>query len=574
MENYLVLLADLQTRATAAIASFHGVRIALYKTLAAACLLHRQIMANQPELLAEAYAAANIAFQYRNDQQSLYRPFLRLIYKIDHAKGYMSNKLSDYSGALCELEKEVDSNPDFYNLDGEARLAQYIEQSGGLHALARKHRGEPLPVNEDDAQDGTGQGNGGNDDDDDGDGDKPTPPANFKQVADAAVELLLNANLVGLGTMNPMCPVAVADNGLVVMIGIKRPDGLFKIVGSTAANDVIRRAAVEATVNQLGGVPDGLAVLAEVASIAKYPSQALPHSEDKRQGWLTAKFFDVVKNQAANLNDPAALPLTAPRMMVVDTAENSVRYSGSGIHRGVVVHCRPNVGLSFVGQHLHLSHPDCMRLEGLVDNGVEFLRAAAANDGSLTVCDAVMATDALSGDQHSFAFEPSNMGDSSGSADFSFDQYQAEWTAHMDRSKVQELRNDVLEGYFSSLGKFNQSTRENNRDFELRVSANGIDFAYNFDVTGDPAVDCVAVPVAFAGNTTGANVKLRTKDFATTLYRVVCLPLKGDLQVSGNTQAVVLRFSTYLGTFAVAIPTLIANDNCDLGISLFTVKGN
>lgn len=566
-KDYLKLVQDLQDRATGAVKAFHGVRIALYGTLAAACLLHRQIMQDEPQLLENAYAAANIAFQYRNDQNSLYRPWLRLIYKIDNAKGYLSNKIGDYSCALCELEKEVDSKPDFYKLDGEARLAQYIEQSGGLHALARKHRGEPLPMNDDDAEDRLGQGNGGN-------GGKPTPPANTKQIADAAVELLLDANWVGLGTMNPLCPVAVAENGLVVMIGIKRPDGLFKIVGSTAAKDVLRRAAVEATVNQLGGVPDDLAVLAEVASIAKYPSQAMPHSEDKRQGWLTAKFFDVVKNQAANLNDPAALPLTASRMMVVDTAENSVRYSGSGIHRGVVVHCRPNFGLSFVGQHLHLSHPDCMRLEGLVDNGVEFLRAAAANDGGLTACNAVMATDALSGDQHSFAFEPSNMGDSSGSAEFSFDQYQAEWTANMDRSKVQELRNDVLEGYFSSLGKFNQSTRENNRDFELRVSANAIDFAYNFDVTGDPAVDCVAVPVAFAGNTTGANVKLRTKDFAATLYRVACLPLMGDLQVSGNTQAVVLRFSTHLGTFSVAIPTLIANDNCDLGISLFTVKGN
>ena len=67
------------------------------------------------------------------------------------------------------------------------------------------------------------------------------------------------------------------------MIGLKRPDGLFKIVGSTAANDVIRRAAVEATANQLGGVPDDLALLAEVASVAKYPSQALPTSDETRQ---------------------------------------------------------------------------------------------------------------------------------------------------------------------------------------------------------------------------------------------------------------------------------------------------
>jgi hypothetical protein len=271
--DYLALVTDLQARATAAIASFHGVRIALYKTLAAACLLHRQIMDDEPQLLLNAYAAAKISFKYKNDQMSLYRPWLRLIYKIDNAHGYMNNKVGDYAAALSEMEKEVDGNPDFYNLDGEARLAQFIENAGGIHALVRKHRGEPLPANDDDdAKDGSGQHN----DDDDGDDDKPQPPANFKQIADAAVELLLNANLAGLGTMNPVCPVDVADNNLVVMIGIKRPDGLFKIVGTTAAKDIIRRAAVEATTNELGGVPDELAVLAEVASIAKYPSKAMP----------------------------------------------------------------------------------------------------------------------------------------------------------------------------------------------------------------------------------------------------------------------------------------------------------
>jgi hypothetical protein len=43
-KDYLKLVQDLQDRATGAVKAFHGVRIALYGTLAAACLLHRQIM--------------------------------------------------------------------------------------------------------------------------------------------------------------------------------------------------------------------------------------------------------------------------------------------------------------------------------------------------------------------------------------------------------------------------------------------------------------------------------------------------------------------------------------------------
>ena len=471
-KNYLMLVQDLQDRATGAVKAFHGVRIALYGTLAAACLLHRQIMQDEPQLLENAYAAAKIAFKSKNNQQSLYRPFLRLIYKIDHAKGYMANKLADYAAAMCELEKEVDSNPDFYNLEGEARLAQYIEQSGGLHALARKHRGEPLPANEDDdAEDGTGHDDGGNDNDDgDGDGDKPTPPANFKKIADAAVELLLDANLVGLGTMNPMCPVAVAENGLVVMIGLRRPDGLFKIVGSTAAKDVIRRAAVEATVNQLGGVPDDFAVLAEVASIAKYPSQALPASDETRQAWLDKKYFDVVKTRAANSNDPAAAPLTTKREMVVDGVNNTVRYSGSGYHRSVVIHCTSRKGLALRGSHLHLGQGDCARLEDLVDNGVQYLRKSAANDDLALQQTAILAEDALTGDQHEFAFANDLAAAGKGCADFDFALHRPDWTAQLDLAALQHLRDAMLETYFKKLGKSNQVTRPNNKQWEVRVS--------------------------------------------------------------------------------------------------------
>lgn len=568
--NYLKQVQDLQDRATAAIASFHGVRMALYKTLAAACLLHRQIMADDPELLLNAYEAANIAFQYRNDQLSLYRPFLRLIYQIDQAKGYLSNKIGDYSCALCELEKEVDSNPGFFELDGEARLAQYIEQSGGIHALARKHRGEPMPANDDDAEDSSSDDNGAIDDDDgDGDGDKPQPPANSKQIADAAVELLLNANLVGLGTMNPVCPVAVADNNLVVMIGVKRPDGLFKIVGATAAKDIIRRAAVEATVNQLGGVPDDLAVLAEVASIAKYPSMAMPASDENRQNWLDKKYFDAVKGRAANSNEPAAAPLTTKRKMVVDSGNNTVRYSGSGYHRSVVIHCTPRTGLSLSGSQLHLGQGDCARLEDLVDTGVEYLRKSAANDDLELQQTAILAENAVTGVQHKFEFAHQLAAAGEGCADFDFGQHVPYWTAQLDRVAIQQLRSEMLDTYFKKLGKSNQVTRENNREWEVRVKKAGIDFAHNFDSTNNPEVDGVSAAVQFAANDTTASCKVRTKDFGAVFYRIACLPLTAGVEISGSTQALVLRFSTNLGNYSVAIPTIIANDNADIGVALF-----
>lgn len=564
--DYLKLVADLQARATETAAAFAGVRIALYKTLAAAVLLHRQIINEAPEVLADAYEQAGINFVKNSTDARYYRPWLRLIFAVHAAHGYMSNKLGNYSACMCEMSDEVDGNPEMYEKDGEDRLAQFLEHNGGIHALARKHRGEPIP--QDDEDEGA-EGNGGTDDDDDDD-DKPKP-LNPKLIAKKAIELLLGENAASFGTMNPVRPISVAENGLVVMVAMQRPDGLFRVVGTTSSKDVTNRAAVEATVNELGSVPHNLAVLAEVASVAKYPAEALPSGSDAREQWLNKKYFDAIKQRAANTSDVAAAPLTTPREMVVDADNNTVRYSGSGYHRGVVIHCRPVIGLSLSGHRLHLNQGDCARLEGLVDNGVEYLRAAAANDGLLAPKNSIFVENAVTGDQHKFTFAD-NAADS-GCADFDFDQHVPDWTAHLDRRAIDMLGSMMLSTYFTSLGKANQVTRQNNKEWEVRLAKDSISFAHNTDTTDLCEVDSVAASVVFAANKTNASCKVRTKDFGAALYRTVGLPLTAGVEISGNSQAVVLRFDTVLGNYSVAVPTIIANDNAALGAALF-VKGN
>lgn len=565
--DYLKLVADLQARATETAAAFAGVRIALYKMLAAAVLLHRQIINEAPEVLADAYEQAGINFVKNGTDARYYRPWLRLIFGVHAAHGYMSNKLGNYAACMCELSDEVDGNPEMYEKDGEDRLAQFLEHNGGIHALARKHRGEPIPQDEEDEG---AEGNGGTDDDDDDDDDKPKP-FNPKLIAKKAIELLLGENAASFGTMNPVRPISVAENGLVVMVAMQRPDGLFRVVGTTSSKDVISRAAVEATVNELGSVPHNLAVLAEVASVAKYPAEALPSGSDAREQWLNNKYFDAIKQLAANTSDVAAAPLTTPREMVVDADNNTVRYSGSGYHRGVVIHCRPVIGLSLSGHRLHLKQGDCARLEDLVDNGVEYLRAAAANDGHLAPKNSILVQNAVTGDQHKFTFAD-NAADN-GCADFDFDQHVPDWTAHLDRRAIDMLGSMMLNTYFTTLGKANQVTRQNNKEWEVRLAKDSISFAHNTDTTDLCEVDTVAASVVFAANKTNASCKVRTKDFGAALYRTVGLPLTAGVEISGNSQAVVLRFDTVLGNYSVAVPTIIANDNAALGAALF-VKGN
>lgn len=277
----------------------------------------------------------------------------------------------------------------------------------------------------------------------------------------------------------------------------------------------------------------------------------------------------MVKTRAANSNDPAAAPLTTKREMVIDGVNNTVRYSGSGYHRSVVIHCTPRTGLALRGSHLHLGQSDCARLEDLVDNGVEYLRKSAANDDLALEQNAILAENALTGDQHKFGFTNQLAAAGQGCAEFDFAQHRPDWTAQLDRGAIQHLRGVMLDTYFKKLGKSNQVTRENNKQWAVLVSQTGIAFAHNRDTTDICEVDGVSASVQFAANATTASCEVRTKDFGAVFYRIACLPLTAGIDLSGDVQAIVLRFSTNLGIYAVAIPTIIANDNADIGVALF-----
>ena len=112
-------------------------------------------------------------------------------------------------------------------------------------------------------------------------------------------------------------------------------------------------------------------------------------------------------------------------------------------------------------------------------------------------------------------------------------------------------------------------TRENNKQWGVLVSQTGIVFAHNRDTTDICEVDGVSAAVQFAADANTASYEVRTKDFGAVFYRIACLPLTAGVELSGSTQALVLRFSTNLGIYAVAIPTIIANDNADIGVALF-----
>jgi hypothetical protein len=65
---------------------------------------------------------------------------------------------------------------------------------------------------------------------------------------------------------------------------------------------------------------------------------------------------------------------------------------------------------------------------------------------------------------------------------------------------IQQLCSEILDTYFMKLGRSNQVTRENNREWEIRVKETGIDFAHNFDSTNNPEVDSILASVQFAAS--------------------------------------------------------------------------
>lgn len=526
----------------------------LYKTLACTYFVHRQFMQADPQYLNQLYDKAGIVTTGGQSNEVNYRPFLRLVWDQKVVSGYLNNKLTQWSAVLRLLDARYLENPAYFDeMDGEDRMASYIDECGGINAmlLGNKTGGEDTPEVA---------------------RHKPSEVRKIVEkqqateaVAERRLEMLANTSAPALASVTPAETVRSDENKLVALIGRMEADGSIKLLGSTNETDAIKAVAAHALRKDYRLVSPALRQIGEIIATQMFPQVAKPRGVAQLKAWRDRIYYDQGKGKRDE-------PMTSARRLMLRGKQGDLLFSCMRRERSVVVICKPTSKLAPKGKSIYLQTVVRGYIEDAMASGsFEMMRSTPA-DKLLTVTGKAhthMLTthDAVLGKSRAIHFyevgRKQDNAENNWQATFRADLFKPSWSMAVDADWLIKLRAEHLDEWFITLGRNTQLKRENNFFFGVSVTTNQFSLRYNIDATGDAPVHTMpAKPKMLAGGKTH-ECKIRSKDIAPVLYNLADMPLMGKAEISGNADALVIKFKTAMGEYLIAVPTLrkpTAND--------------
>jgi hypothetical protein len=520
-------------------------RTHLYLTLSRIYFTHREFMQSDPMYLDELYAAAGIGTAGEPSNEINYRPFLRLVWDQVEVSGSMNNRLTHWNSVLRQLDARYLENPDYFGEIGrEHRLASYIEERGGITQMVFGHvRLDPgmeeVP--------------------------KPSPSEARKiveqkltteAVAAKHLELLAVSSAPALATVTFAETVRSDEERFVAMLGRAEPDGSVKVLGSTNEPTAIKAVAAHALKKDYRHVSPVLRLIGEIVGTQIYPLSGKPANADKHKEWLTGVYLDPVSKHKG--------PRTGKRRLLLRGNEGDILFSGVGCDLSVVVICKPTLKLGVMNS-VYLKPSVCNIVEDAICTGSFELMRSKPSDRLKTVSGKphsheLAIQDHALGKVRKLQFYPIGHKqaetEEGWQTNFDVGSFQPEWKAEVDAGWFTKLCAEHLDEWFSTLGRDKQIKRKNNQLFEVSVSREQFIIRYNIDATGNAPTHTMSVNVSFEDEAAGWKCLIRSKDLAPVLFNLVDIPLLGMAEISGNAEAVVLKYKTTLGEYVIAVPTV------------------
>ena len=562
-------LANLRAAATQTHQLNEGARVSLYRTLAATYLLWRDF-SQDPEYLEEQYRASHIDYVYRDSNEIQFRPFLRLTFQYETVDGYINNKLTQWQHVLrrldahyCENQSQMASNP-------VGHLIAFIEDCGGLTNMAA---------------------NGGK-----GVSETEVAERVKPSLARAIVERQISADAIAKRRMEMLkdskhlpCFASVAADasvranadGFVAVFAKRAADGSLMLIGSTADSAAINMVAAHALKNTSSLVSKSLRVLGEVIGIQRFPEIGKPNGKTQQRDMRDKVLYDQIGTVKVEGSSKKQARLSARRLLVRGNT-GEVILSSMRVERAVTIICEPAIKLVGKQHNVYLKTNE----RGFIENAqalgeFDLLRAEphdklAAVDGELfthTLAVRNVATD-KSNTLHLYALgREQDDATNNWQGGFNKRLYKPTWKAVVGSDWFQQLRTSWLDEWQSTLGRNKQLKRENNRAFGIRVNAKSLTVRFNDDGSGKAPSRSFPVSPSFVAGDTRYACSVRAKDIAPVLYNIADMSATGDIELSGNNDAVVLTFATAMGRFTVAVPTIRSTEDGNIATQLFHKEG-
>ncbi len=532
-------LYQLQTNGTVVWANFRKSNQAFYRHLAEVYFWWVEAL-KVPGLLEAEYAKT----KRRHREVHYGRNYTRLLVRVWGDNNCSNSDLDRHSRALNKINKEYLSREPYYAKDGVAKLAQFIENSGGINGLT---------------------GYGGADSDKiarDKVSINLTPPrATEKQKFEA---LLKSASEYYAQSTAPahafQTALPVTDDDLAVVL-VRRTAAGYQLLGATNDKQLVEAAAVVNYKHIFSTLPPSVRSLIETLRTQCLPPHILLIQRD---------LVDKTKQKHSD-----GTKMLSMRRLLYRSARNDFLLSPIRTHSGVVTCAVPKHGvLDHVEGDVFLSSRARLALEQLAISNYEFnLYKAEAEDRIRQYKPEDSASHVLrlqsmaNGDDHLLLdFWQYDREINPPLPQVELDMIgKADWKTDVTLSWLRELSNNFVSKWFASHAKNIKRDHQIVCQLELKRNEITISYVKRNGVFEHKKNIQLAKPVP--GFVT-LNLLFLTKDLMPVLASVADFEVMGDVQVSATAHVLLLEFETAATKFSIAVPTV--NDKEIRSTKVFT----
>ena len=508
-----------------------------------------------PEVLEELYEEHELQVRSRSDNAPNFGPFLRIVFgkaELDADRERMT--FWKWGTALNALHVEYSERPGHYRNNAEGRLLQFLSDAGGIDGVTKKE--DPIIDTFEDEPKKRDV--------------KRAPPKLTTKIRRAVQErakrVLKTAKEIG--KVETKGPVRIGEDDLVVLLARREKNGGFTVIGSTNDQSVIDGAAERAFTTDIGSLPSGLRVLAEVIRSQCYPPTAMPSDPVRRAEWYRATLLDksAIKTSdlAAAENSGKKVHLMAPAKLLLRGSTGDIILSGSKTDLSVVTWCKPTQNMINPKDQVFLRVMERGLIERMLETG-EILLMKSKPEVNLKRSDAsakysyeLLLDNGITGSPQVLHFYDAKLkaGMLTGfQADFAFDSWKPNWSFRAEPVWFGKLREEMLDKWFTKLGSGTQPNRSNNRIMKAVVTGDSFGLVFNISDEARAPIHRRQVQVKIKSGKATQTTSHLSKDIAPVLYNLADLNTTGPIEVSGNDQALVVSYRNDVGSFKIAVPT-------------------
>ena len=539
----------------------------VYNVLAEAYLFFRQARDESTTFLSDKYKEEGLQWHDKRTDETNFRPFVRLVFRLDLpnpteadrqrwnlTKGSQANRVNDYAAVLKTLDEAWTADADNFRKRSHSALLAVLNKDG-IKGMAKAQREKNAAS--------TGPDNEIT--------ETPTEVATTKKhLADSALEILSSSTSpLGSAQFPKGHAAQPSDKGLLACVcKFDAKSNSYQIVATSNDPSVLRGIAAARSVHLDNVRSNSVRVLAEVAVTQLFPAQYIP---DGDRALLTGKFKDWYHSVYLEQSEKFNKGVSTQRRLVVRGGKDIV-LSAQRTGAGVVTLFKPSNESSLLPRaskdEVSLRTQQLRLIEEWVLNGTIAARIskpanklAKSANGDAHKYHLVVENAAAPVKPNTLYFYDVNRAnvnpESAGQVDLDIDRFKAQWSFTTTPQWLVQLRDTVLDNWFQLVGARNKLKREENQLFNVSLSKTTFNLGYEIVEGGqNPSSEVQLATPAMLPASGAVSMMMFAKDLAPVLYNLADITINGDVTIEGDSAVMIIRFSTELGAYTIAVPTI------------------